>query len=52
MDGAFDFNGETIRYKIVDNSSEDIRVVRGKEKMTNISSQDASKWYEEYLANK
>lgn len=78
MDGVFNFNGESIKYKIIDNSLESIQVVRGIEKMgryiyfynsqnesigflriydtvermTNISSQDASKWYEEYLTNK
>lgn len=78
MDGVFNFNGESIKYKIIDNSLESIQVVRGVEKMgryiyfynsqnesigflhvfdtvermTNISSQDAFKWYEEYLTNK
>lgn len=78
MDGVFNFNGESIKYKIIDNSLESIQVVRGIEKMgryiyfynsqnesigflriydtvermTNILSQDASKWYEEYLTNK
>lgn len=78
MEGVFNFNGESIKYKIIDNSLESIQVVKGIEKMgryiyfynsqnesigflriydtvermTNISLQDASKWYEEYLANK
>ena len=33
MEGVFNFNGESIKYKIIDNSLESIQVFKGIEKM-------------------